>query len=45
LGPIDPATLIGASLLLFAIALLAGWGPARTASQIDPVSALRHEWL
>jgi len=43
LGPIDPATLIGASLLLFAIALLAGWGPARTASQIDPVSALRHE--
>jgi len=43
LGPTDPATLIGASLLLFAIALLAGWGPARKASHIDPVTALRHE--
>jgi predicted permease len=43
LGPTDPATLFGASLLLFTIALLAGWGPARKASHIDPVTALRHE--
>ncbi len=43
LGPTDPVTFIGASLLLFAVALLAGWGPARKASRINPVIALRHE--
>ncbi len=43
LGPFDPVTFIGASLLLFAVAMLAGWGPARKASRIDPAIALRHE--
>jgi predicted permease len=43
LGPTDPVTFIGASLLLLAVALLAGWGPARKASLINPVIALRHE--
>jgi ABC-type antimicrobial peptide transport system permease subunit len=43
LGPTDPVTFIGASLLLFAVALLAAWGPARRASLINPVIALRHE--
>jgi predicted permease len=43
LGPADPVTFIGASLLLLAVALLAGWGPARKASRINPVIALRHE--
>jgi predicted permease len=43
LKPTDPATLAGAALLLFAIAMLAGWGPARRASHIQPMLALRHE--
>jgi predicted permease len=43
LGPFDAITFIGASLLLLAVALLAGWGPARKASRINPVIALRHE--
>jgi ABC-type antimicrobial peptide transport system permease subunit len=43
LTPTDPFTLVGAGLLLFAIAVLAGWGPARRASLIQPMQALRHE--
>jgi len=43
LRPDDPLTLAGAALLLFATAILAGWGPARRASSIQPVQALRHE--
>jgi ABC-type antimicrobial peptide transport system permease subunit len=43
LKPIDPLTLASAALLLFAVAMLAGWGPARRASSIQPVQALRHE--
>jgi predicted permease len=39
----DPATLTAAALLLFAIAMLAGWGPANRASLIQPMQALRHE--
>jgi ABC-type antimicrobial peptide transport system permease subunit len=43
LTPADPLTLAGAGALLIAIALLAGLGPARRASRIDPIRALRHE--
>ena len=43
LTPADPLTLVGAAVLLIAIALLAGLGPARRASRIDPIRALRHE--
>jgi predicted permease len=43
LKPTDSPTLAGAALLLFAIAMLAGWGPANRASLIQPVQALRHE--
>jgi ABC-type antimicrobial peptide transport system permease subunit len=43
LQPTDPATFIPAALLLLVIAIAAGYGPARRASRIDPMQALRHE--
>jgi ABC-type antimicrobial peptide transport system permease subunit len=43
LQPTDALTLAGAVLLLSAAAMLAGWAPARKASRIQPVQALRHE--
>ncbi len=39
----DPLTLAGVAAVLMGISLLAGFGPARRASRIDPVRALRHE--
>ena len=39
----DPLTLIGAVLALGAIALAASYGPARRATRIEPVAALRVE--
>jgi predicted permease len=43
LKPSDPLTLAGAAALLLLIALLAAFGPARRASRVDPVRALRHQ--
>jgi predicted permease len=43
LEPYDPATLVGAAALLCAVALGAGLAPARRASRVDPITALRHE--
>ena len=43
LGPSDPLTLALATMLLLAIAALAGWLPAWRAARIDPVHALKHE--
>jgi putative ABC transport system permease protein len=37
----DPATLIGAALVLFIVATGAGWYPARRAARIDPGTVLR----
>jgi predicted permease len=43
LKPTDLLTLVSAGLLLSLAALLAAWAPARRASRIEPVRALRQE--
>jgi predicted permease len=41
--PNDPGTLVVAGTVLVSAAILAGYVPARRASRIDPLAALRHE--
>jgi len=41
--PNDPRALVLAAATLLSAALLAGYGPSRRASRVDPMIALRHE--
>src|SRR5262245_12459297 len=41
--PDDPGTLVLAGIVLVSAAILAGYAPARRASRIDPLAALRRE--
>ena len=43
LTPFDPLTAATAVLLMLGVALLSGWWPARFASRLDPMQALRHD--
>ncbi|MGH9484946.1 MAG: FtsX-like permease family protein, partial [Terriglobales bacterium] len=39
----DPVTLGAVGVILFVVALLASWLPARRAARVDPMVALRYE--
>ncbi|HEX6051221.1 MAG TPA: ADOP family duplicated permease [Gemmatimonadaceae bacterium] len=40
-SPTDPAALLGAAAILIVVSMIAAYGPARSATRVDPVTALR----
>jgi ABC-type antimicrobial peptide transport system permease subunit len=43
LAPTDPTTIVVAILFLVGVSVMAGYLPARKASKLDPLIALRYE--
>ena len=42
-SPLDPAVFLGVSVFLVSVCLLASWVPARRATRVEPIAALRVE--